>query len=163
MKLRNRLATSITRVLNQGCQKDATNEVNVLKAVVKQLKLQTTIRFAGDFKPRMSSETRENVWRFWEAKSGKSTVTARPAKLRVTDKPKCQKDLEYASTVASIVTFRNRQFYQSIRKVTSSQLLGLYQKYCEQHPNLPVSKGSFFNLKPFYIRNASKQHIEMCL
>ena len=47
--------------------------------------------------------------------------------------------------------------------MTSSQLLGLYQKYCEQHPNLWVSKGSFFNLKPFYIRNGSKQHIEMCL
>eukprot|EP00794_Sanderia_malayensis_P019612 gene19612-21543_t len=124
VKRRNRLATTITRVLKQGCQKDGTDEVDVLKAVVKQLKLQTTIRFAGDFKPRMSSETRENVWRFWEANSEESTLTTRLAKLRVTDKPKCQKDLEYASTV-TIVTIRNRQFYQSIWKVTSSQLLGL--------------------------------------
>ena len=89
-------------------------------------------------------------------------MTTKLAKLCVTDKPKCQQYLQYAST-SEIVTKQNHQFYQNTWKVTSMQLLCLYQKYCNEYPDLPVSKGLFFNLKPFYVCNASKKNMDMCL
>ena len=121
------------------------------------------IQFETEFKDlSISPDIRQNDWDFWEANSENSTLTTRLVKIRVTDKPKCQEGLEYPSSV-TVEKIRNRQFYQSIWKVTSSQLLGLYQKYCEEYPNMMVSKGTFFKLKPFNIRNASKKDMEMCL
>ena len=42
-------------------------------------------------------------------------------------------------------------------------MLSMYQKYMEQNPDSRVSKGTFFNLKPFYVRGASQKDIQMCL
>ena len=161
-KRQQRLAGDITQQLRNGCEKYNLNETDVLRSVVKRLKLQETIQFERDFKPRLSDEVRQTVWAFWYSNSEHSTLTTRLTKLRVTDKPRCQQGLEYPTTV-TVVVIRKRKFYQSIWKVTSSQLLGLYQKYIEQYPQHVVSKGTFFSLKPFNVRNASKQDIEMCL
>lgn len=144
------------------CEKDNLDELDVVKTLVKKLKLQNSIHFDHLYKPRLTFETRKNVWKFWDDNSDESTLTTQLAKLRVSRKPKCQQDLDYNSTV-SVVTIRKCLYYQSIWKVTSTQLLGLYQEYRDQFPDMIVSKGTFFNLKPFYIRNASNQDIEMCL
>ena len=89
-------------------------------------------------------------------------LTTQLAKLHTTEKPKCQSDLDFVPTV-KVVNKRNRSFYQSIWKVTAIPMLSMYQKYMEQNPDSRVSKGTFFNLKPFYIRGASQKDIQMCL
>ena len=38
----------------------------------------------------------------------------------------------------------------------------LYQKFIVSHPGNYVSTGTFFSLKPFYIRTETEQDIEMC-
>ena len=161
-KRRQRFAQKVTNEIRDGCQKNMVSEKEVLKLVVKYLGLDAEINIPSGFVFRLPFSTRNNAWKFWDANSDESTLTTQLAKLRVADKPKCQLDLEYVSTV-ELVTIRNRQFYQSIWKVTSIQLLSLYQKYCVDHPDIPVSKGTFFNLKPFYIRDASQKDVEMCL
>ena len=132
--------------------------------VAKYLNVESQVTFQSEdvINFRLSSNTRNNIWTFWEENCEESTLTAQLAKLKVTSKPRCQHGLDFPSTV-EIVTIRNRQYYQSIWKVTSCQLLLLYKKYCEEFPHHLVSKGTFFDLKPFYIRNASKKDMGMCL
>ena len=81
--------------------------------------------------------------------------------MKVRSKPKCQQGLEFASTIETVTIWKH-QYYQIIWKITHCQLLLLYKKYPEDFPNNPVSKG-IFSLKPFYIRNASKKNMEVCL
>ena len=92
--------------------------------------------------------------------SEQSTITTALARLRVTEKPGCQQDLEYASTVRVVVK-RNRQFYQSIWMTLSVPIISLFKKYYEENMNY-VSIGLFLNLRPFYIRNVSLKDMEMC-
>ena len=80
---------------------------------MKQLGLQGEFNIETDFVFGLTFATRENVWKFWEAKSEESTLTTQLAKFCVTDKPKCQQDLQYPSTVG-IVTKPNCHFYQNI-------------------------------------------------
>ena len=105
---------------------------------------------------------RQKVWDFWHANSEESTLTTQLAKLHTTEKPKCQSDLDF-DLIVKVVNKHNRSFYQSIWKVTGIPMLSMYQKYMEQNPDSRVSKGTFFNLKPFYIRGASQKDIQICL
>ena len=53
--------------------------------------------------------TQQEVWKFWHDHSIPSTNTQQIAKLRVTDKPRIQSNLEYVSTVITVQQ-RNRAF-----------------------------------------------------
>ena len=161
-KRRQRVADDVTKYIQKTCCKDKTKPVDVLKLVVGYLELESQVSFTSDINFRLSFESRSYVWKFWDDSSEESTLTTQTATLRVTSKPRFQNGLEYPPTV-EVVTIRKRRYYQSIWKVTTCQLLLLYKKYCEKFPSNLVSKGTFFNLKPFYIRNASKKDMEMCL
>ena len=56
---------------------------------------------------------RSKVWEFWHAMSDVSTNTSRPAKLKVSDKPKIQEGLEFISCVSVMENKRRIKFYQS--------------------------------------------------
>ena len=142
--------------IHKGCQKYQVNQRDVLKLVVKYLRLCNEIIFDNDFVVCLPLATREAVWKFWVSNSDESTLTTHLAKMCVADKSKCQLDLKYVSTV-KVVTIRGRKFCQSIWKVTFDQLLYMYQKHCQGNPDFLVLKGTFFNLKTFYAQNSSKK------
>ena len=101
------------------------------------------------------------VWEFWHQVSDESTMTTVLVRLRVSEQPACQNDLEYSSTVR-IVTKRNTEFNQSIWKTYWVPIVILHKKFHQDHAANIVSMGLFLNLRPFYIRNLSLKDIEMC-
>ena len=104
---------------------------------------------------------REEVWSFWHSNCTASTLTSRPAKIKVSNKPKLQADLPYHDSVTNIKQ-RNRDFYQSQWLVHCLTILEMYVRYCAEHLN-PVSYGTFIGLRPFYVRSATTKDIEMCV
>ena len=104
-------------------------------------------------------ETRKNAWDFWHGKATESTLTSRPAKLRVIDKNKIQCGLEFLSSV-NIITQRNREFYESCWLTVDVPYKELYHEFLQHHNY--ISYGSFIALKPFYIRGVTHNDIEMC-
>lgn len=75
------------------------NQRDVLKLVVKYLRLCNEIIFDNDFVVCLPFATREAVWKFWVSNSDESTLTTHLAKLCMADKSKCQLDLKYVSAV----------------------------------------------------------------
>ena len=57
-------------------------------------------------------EIRRKIWHFWHANSMASTLTSKPAKLRVPNRKKIQNGPDFVDTV-SIVQHRNRNFFLS--------------------------------------------------
>ena len=106
-------------------------------------------------------ETRRAVWDFWHNNSTTSTITSRPAKLKLSDKPKIQNGLSFMDSV-TLIEQRHRTFCQSIWMITTLTLKELYQKYLVKHSDMPVSWGTFLALKPFYVRSATTKDIEVC-
>ena len=70
---------------------------------------------------------REEVWSFWHSNCTASTLTSRPAKIKVSNKPKLQADLPYHDSVTNIKQ-RNRDFYQSQWLVHCLAILEMYVK-----------------------------------
>ena len=97
---------------------------------------------------------RKTVWQFWHDNSTPSTITSRPAKIKVMDKRKIQAGLNYVDTV-NIIQQRNRNIYLSHWYIINVTYKELFQKYVKDHPDETVSIGTFFALKPFYIRTAT--------
>ena len=90
-----------------------------------------------------------------------SAITSRPTKLRKTDKPKIQAELNYISTVKTIVQ-RSREFFESNWPIVERSYTELYTEYFADNPNYFKSFGTFLSLKPFYIKSATPKDIEMC-
>ena len=132
-----------------------------MKLIAKYLALKDDVTLGNEYVSRTPLATRQKVWNFWHAVSDESTNTTYLARLHVSEKPKCQIDLGFMSTVTKVIK-RNLQFYQSIWKTVSVPMFLLYKKYCEENSDHVVSKGTFDNLKPFYVRNASLKDMEMC-
>ena len=105
-------------------------------------------------------DLRKGVWDYWHDKATPSTLTSRPAKLKVSDKNKVQTGLEYIPSVI-IITQRNRQYYQSCWMTLHVPYKQLYHDYIATCINY-VSYGTFVVLKPFYIRGVTKADMEMC-
>ena len=78
----------------------------------------------------------------------------------MSDKNKVQTGLEYIPSV-TIITQRNRQYYQSCWMTVHVPYKQLYHDYIETCINY-VSYGTFIALKPFYILGVTKADMEMC-
>ena len=133
---------------------------------LKQLGLYDQVRFLH--KPSKAGRkltdliTRQAIWKFWHDNSIESTNTKQIAKLRVTEKPHIQTNLEFVSTVTT-VRQRNRLFYQSIHKIVEVPFKELFVKYIKENSESDhVSWGTFIALKPFYVRHTSSKDMEMC-
>lgn len=105
-------------------------------------------------------EIRKYVWDYWHNKSTASTLTSRPAKLRVSNRNKIQNGLEFVSTV-TIISQRKRPFYQSCWMTVHIPYTQLYREYLYVTSD-HVSYGTFIALKPFYVRGVTNADFEMC-
>ena len=79
-----------------------------------------------------------------------STLTSKPAKLRVSNREKIQNGLEFIDTI-SIVQQRNRNFLLSQWFIINVTIKELFLKYIKSNPEVPVSLGTFLAVKPFYV------------
>ena len=109
-----------------------------------------------------SFETRSLVWEYWHKESTPSTITSRPAKLKVSDKCKIQTNLEFVDTVTFVKNKRGILFYLNPWRFTNDTTKCLYTKFLETHREHSVSYGTFLSLKPFYVRGATANDVEMC-
>ena len=105
--------------------------------------------------------TRQAIWDYWHKKSTPSTITSRPAKLKLTDKPCIQTSLDFVDTVR-IIQQRNVSFYENIWSITNETVKVLYHKFLNENPGIKISYGTFLALKPFYVRPATTKDLEMC-
>ena len=140
------------------------DRVDILSCVLNKLGLNE--KFLISQKPtkagrKMTSmETRQRVWEFWHNNSTQSTLTSRPAKLPVRDKPKIQTSLTFKDCtvekskrgISSLVTT-----WQTTEK-PYRELLTLYNL---ANPLNTVSYGTFFALKPFYVRGVTTDDMEI--
>lgn len=108
-----------------------------------------------------SFETRKKVWDFYHQNSTPSTITSRPAKLKVSERHKIQVGLDFVDTVTIIIQ-RKKQFYENNWMMLHITYYELFLKYNEIHPNNQVSNGTFRVLKPFYVRTETEKDVEMC-
>ena len=110
-----------------------------------------------------SHATRQAVWDFWHCKQFiiESTLTSRPAKLKITNKPKIQNGLEYKVPVSTIVQ-RSCEFFEAPWCIFQNTLKELHRNL-DRNPNHSVSWGTFLALKPFYVRTATSKDVEMCV
>ena len=163
-KRKSRIANDLAEFIEQLNLSDE-DQVDVITLSLKKLNLLDVLQFQR--KPTKAGRkvtpmtVRKSVWEFWHGNSTASTITSRPAKIRVTDKRKIQAGLNFVDT-ATIIQQRNRNFYESHWYIVNVTYKELYQKYIKDHPNELVSIGTFFALKPFYIRTATTKDIEMC-
>ena len=149
----------------ENWQLNKDDKLEVVTLSLKQLGLLDQIRFQR--KPTTAGRmltpftTRMMVWKFWHEKSIPSTITSRPAKQRVSEKSKIQAGLDYVDTI-SIIRQRNRHFYESNWYITNETFKALYSKYIQDNTANCVSYGTFLSLKPFYVRSANTEDMEMC-
>ena len=89
-KRHQRLAKSVSSIIQSKCQKEESNTVDVLKLVAKYLGVASEISFGGKniIEFHLPFETRNTVWKFWEANSEESTLNTELARMKVTSKPK---------------------------------------------------------------------------
>ena len=106
-------------------------------------------------------ETRKKFWDFYHDNATPSTITSRPAKLKLSERNKIQTGLNFVDTT-NIIIMRGKEFYENIWMMLHTTYKELYQKFINTHPDHLVSIGTFFSLKPFYIRTETEKDIEMC-
>ena len=106
-------------------------------------------------------ETRQKVLHFWHANSTQSTLSSTPAKLQLNSKPKIQTGLNFKESLIQN-NKRGTPFYISTWQTTEKTYVELHVLYNLTQPNHTVSYGTFYSLKPFYIRVVTKSNIEMC-
>ncbi|XP_066925552.1 uncharacterized protein [Clytia hemisphaerica] len=107
-------------------------------------------------------ETREAAWNFWHRNSTASTLTSRPARLRVADKPRVQESLKFVQTTRQ-VSVRNKPYFESIHFTVTETMKNLFRKFLTENPDHNISYGTFLSLKPFYVRAAGTKDFEMCV
>ena len=105
--------------------------------------------------------TSQTIRDYWHKKSAPSTITLRPEKLKLTDKPRIQTSLDFVDTVR-IIEQRNVSFYENIWSVTNETVKVLYHKFLNENLGIKISCGTFLALKSFYVRPATTKDLEMC-
>lgn len=162
---KHRLAKSITETVKEWSI-STSEQLDVIDLALKQLNLKDHFQFIR--KPTKSGRkltplhVRQVVWNFWHNESSASTITSRPAKIKVNDKPKIQSSLQFVDTVKIIKSQRNVNYYENIWFITTVTLRELYYKYVKENPENMVSYRTFHSLKPFYVRSATTRDVEMC-
>ena len=162
-KRKSYLAKNISdTILSMNLSED--DQVDVVSLALKQLNILDKIRFirkpTAKGRKLLPAETRESVWKFWHDNTFESTNSNQHSKLRVTEKPRVQDGLEFSKSVI-IVDQRHRSFYQGIHRIADQPFRILYSRYLREN-NPVVSFGTFFALKPFYVKHTTEKDIEMC-
>ena len=108
-----------------------------------------------------SFETRKIIWDFYHDQATPSTNTSCPAKQKVSERNNIQSGLNFVDT-KTVILQRGKQFYENNWMMLHETYQELYKKYIEKNCNNKVSHGTFYALKPFYIRTEIEKDIEMC-
>ena len=87
-------------------------------------------------------------------------ITSRPAKLKLTNKPRIQTSIDFVDTVRTI-QLRKVSFYENIWSITNETVKVLYHKFLNENPGIKISYGTFLALKPFYVRPPTTKDLEM--
>ena len=106
-------------------------------------------------------ETRQAIWDYWHKKSTPSTITSRPAKIKLTGKPRIQVRLDFVDTVR-IIQQKNVGFYENIWSITKETVKVLYHKFLNENPGIKILYGTFLALKPLYVRPVTTKGSGMC-
>lgn len=164
-KQRSRLATNITNILQEADISDD-EKISVLTLSIKQLDLRDKIKsmFTKPSKAgrkMIDFDVRNSVWLFYHNHSTPSTITSRPAKLKLNDKPKIQTGLSFTDSTNIATNKRGNKFYESLWMIQDDTIKNLYTKFLKES-GYQISYGSFVALKPFYVRGATTQDLEMC-
>ena len=76
-----------------------------------------------------SRETLTKNWDFWHKHRTISTLTTRPAKLRISDRPKIQENFSFIDTVKVVTNERNIKLYESLWMLLEKTIRELYSIY----------------------------------
>jgi len=149
----------------EGWQLNTEDTIEVLTLSLKKLNLLSAITgSSAQQKGRKLTPfaTRLAVWKYKVYKvCMASTLTSRPAKQRLSLKPKIQIGLDYHDVAVPIIQ-RNRMFIESNWYIATEPYKALYSKYISENPDFKVSYGTFLALKPFYMRSVTTKDVEMC-
>ena len=146
-------------------------EVELLRLTVTQRGLEDMFRSEFVRKPTKagrkltSFETRSKVLDFWHNKEyiTESTITTRLARMRITERPKIQSGLPLNKVPVDVRSIRNVPYYEAQRLIFDRPLKELYLCYLKKHPDNYVSYGTWFALRPFYVRVVTTKDVEMCV
>ena len=86
--------------------------------------------------------TRNKIWDFWHQNSTPSTLTSRPARLKLNDKAKIQTNLQFADTTTISTNKRGIKFYEApwmIHEKAISELYCLYNLTAEKKSAMDYS------------------------
>ena len=82
--------------------------------------------------------------------------------MRVCDRPGVQSGLTFNKVPFTIIQIRNRPYYE-VQWCKSDRLLKeLYVNYIKENPDNYVSYGTWYALRPFYVRMVTTKDVEMC-
>ena len=113
-------------------------------------------------RPMAALHIRQIVWDFWHSNSFQSTLTSRPAKLKIGKKPKIQASLDYLDSVRLVTNKRKIAFFESLWLICEKTYCGLFHEFLLENDGLQVGLTTFLALRPFYVRSATPRDIEMC-
>lgn len=160
---KSRCALKVTQLIKTfNFQKD--DQIDILNLCAQQLELKNKVDYVKPTKggrKMVSFETRQAIWDYWHAKSTPSTLTSRPAKLKMGHKAKIQSGLKFVDVV-NIIKQRGKEYYQGNWRIINITFRELYHSFINTFPINKVSLGTFYSLKPFYVRSATTNNIEMC-
>ena len=128
----------------------------MLDAVKDQQKTKKVLRKQTSF------EKHKAAFDFYTKMSTPSTLTSRPPKLKMSEKPRIQENLQFVEPI-DITRVRGKLFYVGQWRIIHKTIRVLHREYNEQHPDLQMSYGLFFALKPFYVRFTTEKDLEMCV
>ena len=90
-------------MLQQECQEKDVEAQDVMKLTLKYLELDKIFVMVKTYIGKTPYETRLCVWEFWHEISEESTITTRLARLRDIERHGCQRDLDFKSTVTTVL------------------------------------------------------------
>ena len=166
---KSRSAGIVSEFLDDANFKSLNDELDVLLLVAKQCGLTPILKNYFIHRPTKNAgrkltllETRQKVWALYHAESSPSTITNRPAKLKLTNRSRIQSDLTFMDSVQITENKRKIKFYESIWMILNKTIRELLFEFNNSNPSHLVSWGTFLSLKPFYVRSATTGDIEMC-
>ena len=138
--------------------------VSSLRRCIKNKYLKNILNLKDETRGRKQTPMVEctNIWKFWHENSESSTLTSRPAKIRVNMVPNIQNDLKFDSGVKQVINKRKIKMLVSPWLLTNGTVRSLHMKYKIAYNSI-VSYGTFRSLLPFYIRSPTSKDVEMCL
>ena len=164
-KLRSRVAHKVADLIKDSKFQSSDDELDSMILSLKKLDLIEKMKERlNDHKvdskggrKRTPFQTCNGIWKFWHRNATTSTITSRPAKLRIGNRPKLQNGLPFIDTV-EFKKVRNVDHFQSQWLILNKTYRDLYNEYVKS--NQYVSYETFLTLKPFYIRPATTKDFE---